>query len=99
MHQLLGREGKANSGWAPNGGGSVLLADPECVGLVKPDISARIPGVVPFFRDVADFRPDDDGLANPVYGADREHLIGIGGEDLIPSLAANCGVGRGLPLP
>src|SRR5262245_26353966 len=83
---------------ALNSSGSALLADPERVGLVEPDVPARIPGEVPFLGYVADFRSNDDGLANPVHRPDGEYLVGAGGEDLVPSLAAHRGVGRGLPL-
>ena len=55
---------------ALNSSGSALLADPERVGLVEPDVSAGIRGVVTIFGDVADFRPNDDGLANPVHRPD-----------------------------
>ena len=48
--------------------------------------------------NVADLRSHHDGLANPVHRADAEHLVGAGGEDLFPGLAARRGVGGGLPL-
>src|SRR5262249_40188674 len=60
-----------------------LLLDPERVGLVEPDISARIPGVVALLGHVAHLGADHDGLANAVHRADREHLVGVALQDLL----------------
>src|SRR5258708_26871492 len=75
-----------------------LRRDPERIGLVEADISAGIPGVIAFLRHVAHFGADHDRLADAVHGADREHLVGVGLQDLVPRLAALLVVGRVLPF-
>ena len=61
-----------------------LLRDPECIGLIEPDIAAGVPRVEALPGHIANIRPDHDGLADAVHCADREHLVGIGLQDLVP---------------
>src|SRR6478672_3051902 len=68
--------------------GPSLLAEPERVGLVEPDIAARIPRPVAFLRHVAQLLADRQRLAHRVHRADREDLLGVNRQDLVPCLAA-----------
>src|SRR5260370_9414302 len=81
------------------GGEADLLCDPERIGLVEADISAGIPGVIAFLGHVAHLGANHDRLADAVHRADREHLVGVGLQDLLPGLAAARLVGRVLPFP
>src|SRR5262245_8371338 len=76
-----------------------LRRDPERIGLIKPEIAAGIPGVEALLRHVADFRSDHDGLAGAVDGADGEHLVGVGLQDVLPRPASTALVGGLFPLP
>ena len=75
-----------------------LLGDPERIGLVEPDISARIPGVVSFLGNIADLRSDDDRLSDSVHRSDAEHLVGVRSENLVPGLAADRRVDGAFPF-
>src|SRR5258708_2709059 len=78
--------------------GRASLRDPERVGLVEPDISAGIPGIVAFLGHVAHLGADHDRLADAVHSADGEYFVGVGLKNLVPRRAAAGLIGRVLPL-
>src|SRR5260370_18282732 len=75
-----------------------LLREPERVGLVEADIAAGIPRPVAFLRHVAHLGADHDRRHDAVHGADREYLVDIDRQHLLPHLAASILVACLLPL-
>src|SRR5437879_3553206 len=75
-----------------------LLAQPEGVGLVEADIAAGIPGPVAFLRHIAHLRIDHDRLHDAVHRADREYLVDVDRQNLLPHLTALVLAGRLLPV-
>src|SRR5262245_5219167 len=63
---------------------SCLRREPECIGLIEADIAAGIPRVVAFLRHVAHLGSNHDRLADAVQGPDREDLIGVDSQYLLP---------------